>query len=84
MLGLFPNSAWTNAAVNAATANFYTATLDTIESSWVRPRGDGFIGFQQAGSAIVRDVVSGELTIDQGLRTLRARSNQEAAPCHQP
>ncbi len=42
--------AWEDAAVNLATADFYRATRATLEAAWVRPRHDGYMGFQQAAS----------------------------------
>ncbi|MEK1888097.1 MAG: extracellular solute-binding protein [Phyllobacterium sp.] len=41
---------WDDAAVNARTTDFYTATRKTLESAWVRPRHDGYMAFQQKAS----------------------------------
>ncbi|WP_143348543.1 ABC transporter substrate-binding protein [Ensifer adhaerens] len=43
-------AAWDAAVVNAATSDFYRATRKTLEGAWVRPRHDGYMGFQQAAS----------------------------------
>jgi multiple sugar transport system substrate-binding protein len=43
-------AAWTDDAVNASTHDFYRATRRTLEGAWVRPRHDGYMGFQQAAS----------------------------------
>lgn len=43
-------SAWEDAAVNAATHDFYRATRRTLEGAWVRPRHDGYMPFQEAAS----------------------------------
>jgi multiple sugar transport system substrate-binding protein len=43
-------AAWSDAAVNAASGDFYTATRTTLEGAWVRPRHDGYMAFQQAAS----------------------------------
>jgi multiple sugar transport system substrate-binding protein len=48
-------SAWTDAAVDAAAGGFYSATLSTIEHSWVRPRFAGYVPFQSEASALIRD-----------------------------
>lgn len=56
--GLYPASGgqpghdagWTDEAVNAATGNFYRDTRATLEGSWVRPRHDGYMKFQQDAS----------------------------------
>lgn len=42
--------AWDDAAVNAATADFYRATRATLEDAWVRPRHNGYMPFQQGAS----------------------------------
>lgn len=43
-------AAWEDDTVNAATGDFYRGTRATLEASWVRPRHDGYMGFQQAAS----------------------------------
>ncbi len=48
-------SAWTDPAVNAAAGGFFAGTLRAIETAYLRPRYDGFIGFQSlAGDVIHR------------------------------
>ncbi|WP_248449130.1 extracellular solute-binding protein [Sinorhizobium meliloti] len=42
--------AWQDDRVNAATHDFYRATRATLEGAWLRPRHDGYMTFQQAGS----------------------------------
>ncbi|MFC0681850.1 extracellular solute-binding protein [Lysobacter korlensis] len=48
-------SAWLDPEVNRASRNFYTATLDTIEDAYVRPRYSGYIRFQSEASALLRE-----------------------------
>ncbi|MCB1445683.1 MAG: extracellular solute-binding protein [Rhizobiaceae bacterium] len=43
-------AAWEDDIVNAATADFYRGTRETLEAAWVRPRYDGYMGFQQVAS----------------------------------
>jgi multiple sugar transport system substrate-binding protein len=43
-------AAWEDDMVNEATGDFYRGTRATLEASWVRPRHDGYMGFQQAAS----------------------------------
>ncbi|KLK92611.1 hypothetical protein AA309_12970 [Microvirga vignae] len=50
-------SAWCSAAVNDARGGFYQATIETTEHAWVRPRFDGYIAFQKAASATLRDAL---------------------------
>jgi len=70
-------SAWTDPAVDDAAGGFYSQTLETIERSWVRPRFAGYVPFQSAASAIIRDGLEahsdGKATID-----LLATTYQEA------
>ncbi len=50
-------AAWEDEAVNAATADFYRGTRPTLEASCIRPRHDGYMGFQQAGSDCINDAL---------------------------
>lgn len=43
-------AAWESAEVNAAAGDFYRATRKTLEGAWVRPRHNGYMPFQDAGS----------------------------------
>jgi multiple sugar transport system substrate-binding protein len=43
-------AAWEDDAVNEATSSFYRDTRETLEGAWVRPRHDGYMGFQQQAS----------------------------------
>lgn len=43
-------AAWEDGRVNAATHDFYGATRRTLEGAWVRPRHDGYMAYQEAGS----------------------------------
>ena len=60
-------SAWRDPEVDAAARGFYSATLDTIEQAWVRPRFPGYIPFQSSASALVRAAVGGELSASRAL-----------------
>lgn len=42
--------AWEDAAVNAATHDFYRATRATLQGSWLRPRHEGYMPFQHAAA----------------------------------
>jgi len=56
--GIYANSggqpghlaAWTDDAVNDAAGNFYRNTLNTLQSSYLRPRFNGYMAFQAAAS----------------------------------
>ncbi len=45
--------AWLDPALNALTHDFFTATLQTLDGAWVRPRFPGFLAFQDRASALV-------------------------------
>ncbi|MFF7291307.1 hypothetical protein ACFY9N_02105 [Microbacterium sp. NPDC008134] len=76
-------TAWTDAAVDAAAHGFYSRTLSTIEASWVRPRLAGYIPFQSAASALVRDAVAGRRTADDVLDEIGERFAALTATCLQ-
>ena len=46
--------AWHDPEVNARWGNFYANTAETLEHAYVRPRYDGYVGFQTDASQIVR------------------------------
>jgi multiple sugar transport system substrate-binding protein len=50
--------AWEDPSVNAPTHDFYRATRRTLEGAWVRPRHDGYMGFQQAASDRINEGLS--------------------------
>jgi multiple sugar transport system substrate-binding protein len=65
-------AAWADPALD--TGGFYSCTAATCEDAWVRPRYAGYIGFQSAASAVVRDVLAGVLDPARGLDRMRALS----------
>jgi multiple sugar transport system substrate-binding protein len=62
--------AWSDEAVNAASGNFYRNTRATIDDAWVRPRYDGYIGFQTTASEVIRAAMSGRLSAHAAVREL--------------
>lgn len=46
-------AAWRDDAVNARSGNFYRDTLQTLEEAYLRPRYDGYIGFQDRAGEVV-------------------------------
>ncbi|MDE3179461.1 MAG: hypothetical protein KGM47_07335, partial [Acidobacteriota bacterium] len=59
--------AWTSPDVNSLTNNFFKDTLPTIEKSFLRPRGAGFIDFQTRSAALIAAFLRGEHTAAQTL-----------------
>ncbi|MBD9529410.1 extracellular solute-binding protein [Paracoccus sp. PAR01] len=47
--------AWLDPRVNSQTGDFFAATAATLEAASIRPRHDGFIAFQAAASATLRE-----------------------------
>jgi multiple sugar transport system substrate-binding protein len=43
-------AAWDSSDVNAPVDGFYAKTRATLDGAWVRPRHDGYMGFQQQAS----------------------------------
>ncbi|PPF42370.1 hypothetical protein C5B85_16530 [Pseudoclavibacter sp. AY1F1] len=50
-------SAWHDGRINEGAHGFYSNTAATIEDSWVRPRYDGYIGFQARASDLLRSAL---------------------------
>ncbi|EJN02254.1 extracellular solute-binding protein [Phyllobacterium sp. YR531] len=50
-------TAWEDTHVNAATTDFYRATRATLQGAWLRPRHDGYMGFQKAASYRINDAL---------------------------
>ncbi|WP_226781461.1 ABC transporter substrate-binding protein [Oceaniglobus trochenteri] len=46
-------AAWTDDSVDRAAGHFYSGTLATLDGAWMRPRHDGYMGFQGPASARV-------------------------------
>ncbi|MEY8117522.1 extracellular solute-binding protein [Falsihalocynthiibacter sp. BN13B15] len=65
--------AWGNEAVNAPVMDAYFNTRQTHESAWLRPRHDGYMGFQEDGSTIVNDVLQHKTTPANAMQALNAR-----------
>jgi multiple sugar transport system substrate-binding protein len=51
--------AWTDDIVNASSNNFYRGTRDTLDASWIRPRHEGYMAFQQQGSECINSGLLG-------------------------
>lgn len=54
-------AAWKDAAANTATLDFFRNTRATLDGAWLRPRHAGYMRFQHAASARLREALeSGE------------------------
>ena len=65
-------AAWESADVNAATGGFYAATRATLETSWLRPRQDGYMPFQHAASVRLNQQLSDGVPARQAIAELNA------------
>lgn len=64
--------AWGSEAVNAPVLNAYWNTRQTHEAAWLRPRHDGYMAFQQTGSEIVNDALTGRASLTTALSGLNS------------
>jgi multiple sugar transport system substrate-binding protein len=54
-------SAWTDSSVNAMADDFFSGTLQTLQTAYVRPRFDGFVRFFEAAGIEINRCLRGEL-----------------------
>jgi multiple sugar transport system substrate-binding protein len=54
-------AAWTNSAVDAEAGQFFSGTLPTLQSAYVRPRFDGFVRFFEAAGIEINRCQRGEI-----------------------
>jgi len=52
--------AWEDDACNAATRDFFRNTRATLDSAWLRPRYDGYMGFQDEGGNLIHAFLRGD------------------------
>ena len=57
-------SAWKDNQINIDSNQFFANTLETLEMSWLRPRYDGYMYFQDIGGTLVNNFLKGETSID--------------------
>ncbi len=65
--------AWGDASVNAAVDNAYANTRLTHEAAWLRPRHKGYMAFQEEGSHILLDAITGRTPHASALDALDQR-----------
>jgi multiple sugar transport system substrate-binding protein len=64
-------SAWLNEDTNKLTNNFFKDTLATLDHAYLRPRYDGYLHFQDAGSPVVHEYLKNGRNPKQVLHTLQ-------------
>lgn len=60
-------TAWLDKGVNAASADFFRNTLQTLDEALVRPQYCGYMHFQDQAAPVAHSCVAGELTIAQAI-----------------
>lgn len=63
-------AAWDDDADNAVCHNFFRNVRKTMDRSWLRPRYDGFIDFQDAAGHLINAFLGNEITAEDTLRQL--------------
>ena len=59
--------AWQNEVVNNDCKNFFINTLDTLQKSWLRPRYDGYMYFQDKAGTLINNFLKDEIALEQTL-----------------
>ena len=62
--------AWEDEACNAAAGEFFRNTRETLETAWLRPRYDGYMGLQDRGGDIVFAHLTGRVGAEDTLDAL--------------
>ncbi len=71
--------AWESDACNAESGDFFRNTRKTLETTWLRPRYDGYMGFQQAGGNILHACLRGESDMPATLNALEKAYHESRA-----
>ena len=66
-------SAWTDSSVNVAADGFFSDTLQTLQTAYVRPRFDGFVRFFEAAGIEINRCLRGEAKDAALIRWLNQR-----------
>lgn len=72
-------AAWEDATCNALTGNFFRNTRETLNSAWLRPRHDGYMGLQDRAGDILHACLRGEVTEAATLAALDAAYRKSRA-----
>jgi len=74
-------SAWLDEAVNAASSNYFRATLTTLDEALLRPQFPGYMNFQDAGTPVAHACIAGQTTPAAAARELN-RLYRQALPAN--
>ena len=56
--------AWRDDKINENCNNFFKSTLKTLDKSWLRPRYDGYMYYQDKAGTLINNFLKGENSID--------------------
>ena len=56
-------NAWIDTSINKDCENFFKNTLDTLEKSWLRPRYDGYMYYQDIAGTLVNNFLKEETSV---------------------
>jgi multiple sugar transport system substrate-binding protein len=72
-------AAWEDDACNAASRDFFRRTRATLESAWLRPRYDGYMGLQDRAGDIVHACLRGGVTVGATVEALNRAYRESRA-----
>jgi len=72
-------AAWEDDACNNLTNDFFRNTRPTLQTSWLRPRHDGYLALQDQAGEIVHACLRGEATVPATVDTLDAAYRRSRA-----
>ena len=62
--------AWQNEQINNDCEDFFSNTLKTLQKSWLRPRYDGYMYFQDKGGSLINSFLKDESNLEMTLDNL--------------
>jgi multiple sugar transport system substrate-binding protein len=76
-------SAWTDSSVNVSADGFFSDTLQTLQTAYVRPRFDGFVRFFEAAGVEINRCLRGEVKDSTLIRWLNERYAKQRVAARQ-
>jgi multiple sugar transport system substrate-binding protein len=76
-------AAWTDSSINAMADGFFSGTLQTLQTAYVRPRFDGFVRFFEAAGIEINRCLRGELKDATLIRWLNDRYSTQRVAARQ-
>ena len=63
--------AWRDDKINENCNNFFKSTLRTLDKSWLRPRYDGYMYYQDKAGTLINNFLKGENSIDFTVKEMK-------------